>query len=512
MFFFLKNLFVIEGLLIIGMMVCRYVFAKHASQVVSAKMIAITLATPIVGLFAGNVYIFYAYLACVVAFNSRSRTELAATYVAVLPAVPALSSETEVMGVYLAAFSTILAMNFGALLGALITSPKRMPTTRLFDGCIIAIILIFFYIDGREVSATALLRGVSVNVISFAGPFLLLSRGVRTRSDVEFIVLRLIYGATLCSLVGMFQTVRHWITYETMYPALHVVVPLQSWTTTLRGGLLRTGGSMLDYGAAGVFLAAMVCLLPFVRPLLKGGRFWLLTAVLVAGLLATQSRGAWLAALVGLVFMLLYHRRYGIAALFAFGAVALEGLILTVAKSGRLASILGATTDSTGTLEYRQQLAVRGFDQIRAHPIFGQTPQGLIANLPDLVQGQHIVDFVNGHLFIAMAAGVPLFAVWLTVWVLPVIRAWQSRRLASPNADLAQVPAAIIVPAMVALVSTSYIDRNLVWPTIALALAAPCFALARSGRAARSWPRPAGLVSALPHIGDRVRATMVSTP
>ena len=100
-------------------------------------------------------------------------------------------------------------------------------------------------------------------------------------------------------------------------------------------------------------------------------------------------------------------------------------------------------------------------------PFVGQEPKKLISNLAELTQGQHIVDFVHGHLFVAMAAGVPLFLVWAMAWLLPVLRSWQERSKALAHAALAEVAAALIVLPMVELIFTSIIDRNIIWLAMA---------------------------------------------
>ena len=376
------------------------------------------------------------------------------------------------------------------------TGPRGATIPLRYDLAIWAFVGLFVFIANHNPSATNLLRAAVTNLLAFTGPYLLVSRAVRNPADLERVLLRLALGGVTVAVTALFQARRHWVLFETYNTALHVPLTVGSASMALRAGLLRTGGSMVDYSAAGLFLAAVITVLPLLRRSFRPAGFWVVAAVLAGGLFATQSRGAWVGAVAGLTVVAAWRGQWWRVLVVAGGAAAAEVAVLLFAKSGRLASILGAT-DEGGTAEYRRRLAARGIDQIRAHPVFGQSPDQLVANMIDLTQGQHIVDFVNGHLFVAMAAGLPLFLLWCAVWLMPLVEGWRTRR---GDPVLAAVPAALIVPSLVALVFTSIIDRNLTWPTIGLALAPACLALSRRGaratgpaRARRAQPLVATL-------------------
>lgn len=476
MLYLLKTLFVIEALMVIGLVLFRWALVPKYRGVVSSKIVALALLTPVVALFSGNFYIFCGYLIVAVAFNSRSRSELAATYVFLLPLMPLLSLEVGVGGIYLFAVTTLVAMNLGALIGLVVTSKRTTLTLGRYDLGIAALVMTFVFIYNRDATLTSILRGFSINVLEFGGPYLLISRAIGTREDIERLLLRLCLGATLTAVTALFQARWHWVVFEAYYQSLHVPLPMLSASLSLRAGLLRTGGSIVDYGAGGLFLALIVALMPFMRPKFRPVGFWVICLISLGGLIASQSRGAWVAAIIGLLFVAAYRGLWARTALLAGGAIAAEIFILLFATTGRLAQIAGQTEEATGTVSYRKLLATQGVKQIQNHPLFGQSPDQLIANMPELVQGQHIVDFVNGHLFIAMAAGVPLFLIWCGIWLMPIVDAWARRRQAD---NMMEAPAVIIVTALTALIFTSIVDRNLTWATVAFGLAAPCMIIAR---------------------------------
>ena len=110
----------------------------------------------------------------------------------------------------------------------------------------------------------------------------------------------------------------------------------------------------------------------------------------------------------------------------------------------------------------------------------------MVANLPDLIQGEHIVDFVNAHLYVAMVAGVPLFLVWCLIWLTPVIDGWTRRSMWADG--IPGLPSAIVVTFIVAIAASAITERNLIWPTIALALAGPCSRVTSRREARRVVP------------------------
>jgi O-antigen ligase len=476
MLYLLKTLFVIEALMVIGLVLFRWALAPKNRGIVSFKIVALALLTPAVALFSGNYYIFCGYLVLAVAFNSRSRSELAATYVFLLPLMPLLSLEVGVGGVYLFAVSALVAMNLGALIGLVVTSKSKTLTLGRYDLGIAVIAMTFVFIYNRDTSFTSVLRGFSINIIEFAGPYLLISRALSTRVDIERLLIRLCLGGTLTAVTALFQARWHWVVFEAYYQSLHVPIPMLTASLSLRAGLLRTGGSIVDYGAGGLFLALIVALMPFMRPQFRPIGFWVISLVSLGGLIASQSRGAWVAAIIGLLFVAAYRGLWARMALLAGSAIAVEIFILLFATTGRLAQIAGQTEEASGTVSYRKLLATKGMKQIQDHPLLGQSPDQLIANMPELVQGQHIVDFVNGHLFIAMAAGIPLFLIWCIIWLMPIVDAWRRRRQAD---NIMEAPAVIIVTALTALIFTSIVDRNLTWASLAFGLAAPCMIVAR---------------------------------
>ena len=485
-----KTLVAIEVLLALGLCLYRTALSRPYKDVVSAKAAMLVLTTPVVALLAGSIYVFYAYLVAAIAFTSRSRAELCGTYVLMLPAMPLLVSQTSAGAVYILPLSVILMMNIGALVGIVLTPPPAGRVVRSpYDSAVVLLLFLFVYIDGRNVSGTSVIRSLVNSLIVGGVPYLLLSRGLSRPEDIERTLLRLGLAATIGAIVGIFEMLKHWVLFQSYYDAMHVPLPLLSATLNMRGGLLRTGGPMIDYTAAGLFLAVALVLMLYLYPRFRPAWRLFIMILLLSGLFATQSRGAWAATLAGFMFVLVYRgawvKMVGLAGLALSTQLATSSLLQ---GNSRLAETLGSGGAATATADYRKDLLIRGLQQVIAHPLFGQEPKALVRSLDDMIQGQHIVDFVNSHLYIAMTAGVPMFIGWVLIWSLPVLRSWQLRKAAPAGRNLAEVPASMIITVMVALSVTSMIDRNMAWPTLALGLAGSCFALAGTKQNKPSGP------------------------
>ena len=493
----LKSLLFIEVLLTLGVLLFRAALRTENRAIIGPKAIALTLLTPAVALMCGNAYIFYLYLVASLALTSRTRAELCATYLMMLPMTPALGQETGTGSIYLLPISAILAMNFGALIGFAFTSPKRIPGRRNLDIAAIVLVALFIFIDSRNVSVISVLRTSIVFFVQLGVPYLAFSRGVTTREDVNRILVRFAYAGTLCAVIAVFGATRHWVLYQSFNDALHITETLGSATLNIRGGRLRTGGTMVDYTAAGIFFASVLVVIPGLWAQFRRRWSTIVCIVLLGGLLATQSRGAWVATGIGLATVLTYRGYLARGLVLLAAAAAVQVALATIfAPTSKWAETFGTGGVGAQTEEYRRQLLSSGLRQIASHPLFGQPPRQLAANMSELTQGQHIVDFVNTHLYVALTAGVPWFGLWLMIWITPIVMAWRNRSVGKQRktVDVAEMPMAIILTTMVALTFTSTIDRNLYWPAIALGLIGPCVALRRGNKYLPAQPRPVRLL------------------
>lgn len=485
MLFNLKVLLYLDFLLLIGLLGFRRALLPSVRSMVSPKAITLVLLTPAVVLIGGNIYLFHVYLICAVGLTSRTRSELCGIYLLMTSLVPAMTFSLVVGGVYLMSVASFASMNVGALIGMALTRGRVRRTDPLLDFSVLMILIVFTFMELRGVSATAMLRIILQNALFVVPPYLLVSRSVVNLEDVRKLLLHLCLAAFLGSIVAIFGILRHWDLYGSFFGALGVTETLGSSTLAVRGGLMRMGGPFHDYSAFGLFLAAIIAVLPALRRSFGRMEFLAVAAVLLLGIVSTQSRGAWIGMILGFVtFELLRNRRMMAVAMIAGGGAVYVLLRLVLAPSSRFADAVGSGGAGLETAQYRWRLLVRGLEQVEAHPVLGQNPAKLIENMPDMMQGQHIVDFVNSHLFVAMSTGLVGFAIWAVVWISVAGRVI-ARRSHHPaeirRSGLSIVPVAMIVSSCVTLTFTSISDRNLFWLLVPAAFSTPV--LTRRGSA-----------------------------
>lgn len=486
MLYIIKTLFYIVVLLLASLLAYRWALRPDYKKLITPKIVLIVISVPFFALLNNNPYVFFAYLAIITAFNSQSKQDLAGTYLLLLPTMPSLTMDTGVGGIYLLNLSSIAAMGLGALVGSFVARSPRVRSPAFYDLCVLTLIAMFVFIYNRDGNLTVLLRGLTTYVIAFAGPFLLIRGCAKDSRDIEGLLVRLCAGGMIVAVTGIFQARWQWIIFETYHQTLHVPIPLTSAALSLRAGFLRTGGSMIDYTAGGMFLALIISIFPLFRSKFTSRGFYLVVLILLGGLVVTQSRGAWVAAIVGSIFVAAFRKQWSRFVILTGGIAIAELSLLTFAKSSRLAEITGQTSEAVGTVDYRQRLFTLGIQQIKSHPIFGQTPENLSINLYELKQGQNIVDFVNSHLFVAMSAGLPLFFLWMSIWLFAVALEVNQRK----KFPLLAVPSGMIVSCMTCLTFTSFVDRNTTWIIIALALGS-CISSSNAERQRRQ-PRVTG--------------------
>jgi hypothetical protein len=81
-------------------------------------------------------------------------------------------------------------------------------------------------------------------------------------------------------------------------------------------------------------------------------------------------------------------------------------LMLLAEVSPYVSTMMGNSSDTAGTVDYRSLLLKRGKEEFWKHPYTGVDITTMSQNLQDLVQGEGIIDFVNGYVFYALVAGV----------------------------------------------------------------------------------------------------------
>jgi O-antigen ligase len=154
----------------------------------------------------------------------------------------------------------------------------------------------------------------------------------------------------------------------------------------------------------------------------------------VAALLATQSRGPWLGAVVSSIVVLVAALRNRSArvrsAALVLGLLAVSAVLVSPLRD-RAVSI--GSTDS-GSNAIRMQLYSRGVDLVRKRPVFGYGPDATATALPRVLNDQFELKvgrqfepdrIHNVELDVAVWGGLPAMLLYLGVVLTIAWRAWQ---------------------------------------------------------------------------------------
>lgn len=489
----LKALAFLEILLVVGLLTFRWALALAIRRRVGPREIALTLLTPCILLVAPNPYTLYLYLIIAVLACSRNRTELAGYYLLLLPMMPVTAFEVRIGGAYIFQADIIIALGIAGLTGSMMHRPVHRHSLIMFDLAMLLMVLIFTYVGRQGGFADGLPRAFAASLLAGGAAYFVVSRGAGNAEQARSLLLMLYLAGFVTGVVAFFETIRHWSLYQEV--THHLVgfsrVRLAA-SGNVRGGLMRAGAAIGNSSSFGLYMAVIVSGAYAMRPAFTRVGYRLAVGCLLLALFLAQSRGAWVGAAAGYLVSYGYRGRPARAVALLVAGAALVALPSLLPPDSRLAEIMGVSGGSAETAAYRRSLLDAGLEQVRSHPLAGQPPITLMANLNELEQGQGIVDFVNSHLYVAMAAGLPLFALWLGVWLFPLVKiARRRRQILAGDSDSAIVlwPVAVLVCVMVALLFTSMADRSLIWPSLALGFAGPLLAATRRSGVNSARPR-----------------------
>ena len=335
---------------------------------------------------------------------ARKRELVAPFYLTGLVTLPSLGQPLSLGGTYLFTPTLHYALGLGALAMTLVYRQPRVergPATLL---PFLAILFLLGIAYSRGTSSTNLARVFLDLTFQYGLPFLLVVRSVRTPGDFRYALAGLAAATVTLSILACYEAFRSWPLYYIAW--LHYDVDWGA-AVKVRGGLMRASGPYPEPTS----FAFNLCI--GVLAIHAGRTLWTSStarAVLFglgsAAIVATQSRGAWIGQIVGL---LVYYvavgkvQRAGQALL----GMALAGVVLVGLSevSPRIANFTGMTAEGQGTIDYRQQLFNRGIEEIRERPLLGASRDEVVRQMHDMMQGEGIVDFVNSYLFIALISG-----------------------------------------------------------------------------------------------------------
>lgn len=281
-------------------------------------------------------------------------------------------------------------------------------------------------LEVRGRSLTDAVRAAFMIIALIAPIYFAYTRGARNLEGARLIAYA--YVATIAAVcaLGVFETFRG---YRLFGAVTH------NWDMDLltpfsyRQGLLRATAGVYDPIAFGAFAGLALTLLPFAL----GGRIrglsgFALAALLCAGLVASLSRGPWIATAAAVLLAAIAAPRSGavVARVAAGGFVLLLALAVSP-LGGVIVDLLPFVGDpADDTLGYRQDLAAAGWQVASKHLWFGSPNYLDDPLLQALRQGQGIIDVVNHYVELLLRYGLVGLGLFALLNVAALWAAWRA--------------------------------------------------------------------------------------
>ena len=394
-----------------------FAFAKQASaQAVLpddfARRRNLWLAVTLVAFLSFNFWLYIILTGLLLLSRVGKEHNKVSLYFFLLFAVPAI--QTGIPGLGIANY--IFDMHYLRLLALTILFPTaldlfRKSETTSFgktaaDKLLASYILFNVFLVFLSGSYTSTLRELIVDLIDVVLLYYVVSRSLRTIKDFRDALMSFVLAALLVALFAVFETSKSWNLYQPLEVSLGVPWVIQS---LLRANSLRaqvsTGQAIaLGYSMA-VALGFYLYLQRFIPGIVQRG---LGMTVLIAGLIASYSRGPWLGAIaMGAAFIFLGSKPVG--RLFKVGLIVsvVVGLSLATPIGEKVIGLLpGVGSEEAATVTYRQELLQVFIPIILDNPVLGTANfRHPTYSMEMLRQGQGIIDIVNTYLLIGLQSG-----------------------------------------------------------------------------------------------------------
>jgi O-antigen ligase len=452
-----------------------------------------------------------ALFACmlVIGLSARRESNPAALYCALLFAVPQYDVPIPGFGIINQLFEINhpRAMALALLLPValrLLSSPRTPnPRLRVPDTLLLVYFLYVLVVNATADSITGLMRLSVYFLLDHALLYFVVTRTVTSRQRLFDLLASLTMGLAVIGIVAVFETNRSWLVYESLR------APLGVPEAELTSYLIREtdyGGYLRSYTTAGHAIAlGFVCMVVTTFQLALARQYlprWLGVVVIlmpVAGLIASISRGPWLACAIAVALGLSVGTGARRRVAWMAALVPLAAVVLLLHPQGQkfidLLPFVGAV--EPGSVTYRTLLIDRALVVFWQNPILGSLQYIQNPVLEELRQGQGIIDIVNTYLGVALAYGIVGLVLFVAPAVYAVGASWHvSRRLArvDPAAEVAgRALCAAMIAALLAIGAASFYFHIplLYWLLISLCAAYSAHAPSWRSTAAVSQPQSA---------------------
>jgi O-antigen ligase len=460
---------------------------------------ALTLAA----FLAHNFWAYAVFAAAVLLLTAPREPNRLAMFFFLLFAVPAIPAQIGGLGLinYFFEIHHVRLLALALLLPACLALWLRPEVERfgrtLPDKLLAGYLILQFFLQLQADSFTNTLRsGAFYAFTDVFLPYYVASRALRDLTAFRDALAAFVIAAMAVGALGVFETLKHWNLYNALQGALGAT--WEGGAYLHREGVLRARASVGHPIALGYALAVALGFYLYLWQAMPRRR-WRFAglAVLLAGLLASLSRGPWMGAIVMAAVFALTARVDG-ARIAALGLAGAAGLVTVFAADDLAALLPFLSAIDQGTVSYRQQLLEVAIAELWRNPWFGGFDRFSPA-MEELRQGQGIIDIVNSYVGVGLASGAVGLALFVGFFLASVLGALQAlRRMRDRTSEryrLGRALAATLAGIMVIIFTVSSISIIPVvyWSVAGIAVGFALMVRRERAAARAAAPAPAGL-------------------
>lgn len=385
---------------------------------------------------ASNFWIFLVFSIPLLIYARRREPNIPALFFFILFALPVATIQIPGMGLinFLFDLSYLRILSLIILLPAFLVLRGRSETV-LFgrtgpDKALAAYLLLIAILFLRSDSMTNFMRQVFYLFIDVFLPYFVISRSLKTMQSFGDALLSLLLAIMVLAPLAIFESFKHWLLYSSVNFSLGMTGGMTHYLG--REGMIRVIASAGQPIALGYLMAVGIGLYLFLQRSIKQKFVRRLgLALLIAGLIATLSRGPWVGSIVLLVVFIMTGRNPARhLATMAMAALVSLPLISVLPGGGKVINILPfiGSTDK-GSVDYRADLLTNSMIVIQRNLWFGSDDYLNTPEMESMRQGEGIIDIVNSYIGIALEnglVGLGLFVSFFALVLLGVYRAMRS--------------------------------------------------------------------------------------
>lgn len=408
----------------------------------------------IVSFFSPTLWLVHLVAFMMIPAMARTRRDVALMLIVASLASPPFYNALALGDLRLVRWSVQSTLALGALFGFAIARGPIMKPKLGADMPFLLLMVLLVVVAARESSATNVAREICTAIGNFAVPYWVITRSLNPWTDSRRLMLWITAACAMISVIALYEAMTSWPLYRIAGSLFEF---RGAGMFVMRMGFMRAAGplansTVLGFVLAFGFAAAILSRRWFHSAAHQG---WVV-ALIGAGVIASQSRGAMLGAAMAALLLAIYNPRG------RKGMLALVAIVLATLLSLLMIGLTTYEATAADTITYRRQLMQRGIEEFWKHPLAGDTIAAVTERLRDLTTGEHIVDFVNTYLYFALFTGIFGAIAFLYVLLRPSMGLWWAKDRLPDDPDyitMARFCFAVLIASAFMLGFTSLSDR-----------------------------------------------------